>query len=116
MCLSIIDQISMIFWNVFITRCSFLVLGYRFGGAARHRVVIPVVIPQFHLAGMTTLWPAAVQFAYPVIVHYEYMALAQNTSVLHEAMLLFVEPRRIMYSAEYADICENHVKTTNCCS
>ena len=26
------------------------------------------------------------------IVHYEYMALAKNTSVLREAMLLFVEP------------------------
>ena len=30
------------------------------GGAIRHRVVIPVVIAQFHLVGMTTLWRVAV--------------------------------------------------------
>ena len=35
-------------------------LGYRFRGATRHRVAIPVVIPQFHLVGMTTLWRVAV--------------------------------------------------------
>ena len=29
----------------------------------------------------------------PDIVHYEYMALAQNTFVLREAMLLCFEPR-----------------------
>ena len=33
------------------------------------RVVIPLVIPQFHLAGMTTPWRVAVQFAYPIIWH-----------------------------------------------
>ena len=37
------------------------------------------------------------------IVHYEYMALAKKTSVLREAVLLFVEPRRCGAS-EYADI------------
>ena len=38
-----------------------LVLGYRIeGGGTRHGVVIPVVIPQLHLAGMTTLWRVAV--------------------------------------------------------
>ena len=45
------------------------VRGYRFQGATRHRVVIPVAIPQLHLAGMTTLWRAAVWFAYPIILH-----------------------------------------------
>ena len=34
--------------------------GIVFGGAARHRVVIPVAIPQLHLAGMTTLWRVTV--------------------------------------------------------
>ena len=34
--------------------------GGRFGGATRHRLVTPVVIPQFHLVGMTTLWRVAV--------------------------------------------------------
>ena len=29
------------------------------------RVVMPVVIPQFHLVDMTTLMRVAVQFAYP---------------------------------------------------
>ena len=47
----------------------YLVLGCRFGGATRHRVVIPVVIPQFHLVGMTTLWRVAAWFAYPIVWH-----------------------------------------------
>ena len=46
-----------------------LVPGYRFGGATRHRVVIQVVIPQLHSVGMTTLWRAAVWFAYPILWH-----------------------------------------------
>ena len=39
------------------------------GGAIRHRVFIPVVIPQLHLVGVTTLWQFAVSFAYPIIWH-----------------------------------------------
>ena len=39
------------------------------GGATRRRVVIPVVTPRLHLAGMTTLWPVAFRFAYPIIWH-----------------------------------------------
>ena len=35
-----------------------------------------------------------VEVAEVVIVHYEYMALANTTSVFREAMLLFVEPHR----------------------
>ena len=31
-----------------------------FGGTTRHRLVIPGVIPQFHLVGMTALWRVAV--------------------------------------------------------
>ena len=46
-----------------------LVLEYRFGGATRHRVVIPVVIPQFQSVGMTTLWRVAAWSAYPIIWH-----------------------------------------------
>ena len=47
-----------------------LVSRYRFlRGATRHGDVIPVVIPQFHLVGMTTLWRLAVEFAYPIIWH-----------------------------------------------
>ena len=35
--------------------------GYRFGGSPPpHGVVIPVVIPQSRLAGVTTLWRVAV--------------------------------------------------------
>ena len=36
------------------------VVGYRLRGATRHRVVIPVVIPQFRWVGMTTLWRVVV--------------------------------------------------------
>ena len=42
----------------------------------------------------TNMWsPSADPFPFEDIVHYEYMALAPNTSVLLEAMPLFVEPR-----------------------
>ena len=34
--------------NIWPSAKQCLVLGYRFGGATHHRVVIPVVIPQFH--------------------------------------------------------------------
>ena len=50
-------------------------------------------------------------YVYIYIYIYIYMALAKKTSVLREAMLLFVEPRRFGVSnskscpAEYADIC-----------
>ena len=37
------------------------------------------------------------------MAQYEYMALAEKTSVLREAMFLF-EPRRVVYPAEYADV------------
>ena len=56
--------------------------------------------------------------AFRVIVHCEYMVLAKKTSVLREAVLLFVEPRRFgkqmtvkMCPAKYADIFLGHVKT-----
>ena len=37
--------------------------------ATRHRVVIPVVIPQFHSASMTTPWRVAAYFACPIVWH-----------------------------------------------
>ena len=40
-----------------------------FWGATCHGVIIPVVLAQFHLVGMTTLWREAVSFAYPIIWH-----------------------------------------------
>ena len=44
------------------------VLGNRFGGATRHSFVIPVVIPQFHLVGMTTLWRVAALCTCPISI------------------------------------------------
>ena len=49
------------------------------------------------------------------IVHYEYMAIAKQTSVLREAVLLLFQPRRLSFgAAEYARICWSHVKQAIC--
>ena len=48
-------------------------------------VVIPVVIPRFHLVGMTTLWRVAVWFAYPFIWH---KAIRHSSSAVLALQLL----------------------------
>ena len=89
-----------------------LVFGYRLWGATRHRVVIPVVIPQFHLVGTSTLWRVAVYFAYPIIWHTAMLILLYSHNIFVCCIMLrYTTPRHAMpwYLVRCRAVC--HVQT-----
>ena len=56
----LIHTICHIIWYHMMHIISYYAISYDIISSRRHRVVIPVAIPQFHLAGMATLWRAVV--------------------------------------------------------